>query len=74
MGAKTCLGVGVLIALLFVVVTAIEALIIQLAWNFVVVDTLGADLNHLGFKAALVTAVALNVIGSAFKTTVTTRE
>lgn len=60
-----------LLVLLVAVVVAIEAFILKLGWNFVVVDSLKLATVHMTFKVAVVAALFLSTIGGFFRTAVT---
>jgi hypothetical protein len=63
---KNCFGLGIVVIAMLGAVVACEAWIIQLGWNYVLVDTAGVNVNHLPYKAAIVLAIVLTVIGGMF--------
>ena len=60
------------IFILAVVGWGVSALLVQLGWNYVVVDTLKLASTKMTFVAAFVTVIVLAIIGSFFKSSIKT--
>ena len=68
-----CVGLVLLCVILIAAVVAVEAVIIRLFWNYVLVDSLNVAVAKMTFKAAVITALCLSVIGSMFRSTSTSK-
>lgn len=63
------LGFVVAFVVLYTLLVLFQGFIIKMAWNYVLVDTAGVNVNHLTLTAGMVVAVALDVVGGFFKNT-----
>ena len=72
-----CLEYAIVIGLIIVIVLTIigiQSYVLQVLWNFVLVDSLQVVDTHMSFKVALGFLFLLWVVGGFFKSSVTVKK